>query len=291
MTRRKILRLLAVALLLALQLALNAHAARLARQNPPLDLTLAAPVSADTLAAARAWEQSDANANGISASLWGSKKAAAATELGRTAAAVTCIFFAGNAGDCLPADYLQGAAPGAQGQQCAVSSALAWALFGSNDIVGQTLTLDRTQYTICDVFDADTQIMLYPGRSGFTHAALRGTSPDTPKADAEQWAAAAGVGEISAIDYGPQRVWLAGALRFLPAALVGVGMLVILLRFIAALPGLARGLCYFALALLFALALPRFLQALPGWLIPSRWSNFAFWPELWRKIRENAPTP
>ena len=56
MTRRKILRLLAVALLLALQLDLNAHAAHLARQNPPLDLTLAAPVTADTLAAARAWD-------------------------------------------------------------------------------------------------------------------------------------------------------------------------------------------------------------------------------------------
>lgn len=283
------MRLLAVALLLALQLDLNAHAAHLARQNPPLDLTLAAPVTADTLAAARAWEQSDAN--GISASFWGSKKAAAATELGRMAEAVTCIFFAGNAGDCLPADYLQGAAPGAQGQQCAVSSALAWALFGSNDIVGQTLTLDRMQYTICGVFSADTQLLLYPGRSGFTHAALRGTSPDTPKADAEQWAAAAGVGEISAIDYGPQRVWLAGALRFLPAALVGVALLVMLLRFISALPGLARGPAYFALALLFALALPRFLQTLPGWLIPSRWSNFAFWPELWRKIKENAPMP
>lgn len=137
---------------------------------------------------------------------------------------MTYIFFAGNAGDCLLADYLQGTAPGAQGQQCAVSSALAWALFGSNDIVGQTLTLDRTQYTICGVFDADAQILLYPGRNGFTHAALRGTSPEVA---AEQWAAAAGAGEITAIDYGPQRVWLAGVLRLLPAALVGVGLLAV----------------------------------------------------------------
>ena len=35
----------------------------------------------------------------------------------------------------------------------------------------------------------------------------------------------------------------------------------------------------FALALAFAWAVPHFLQTLPGWLIPGRWSDFSFWPD------------
>ena len=289
MTQRKILWLTAV-VLLVLQLALQGRAAALAAQNPALGVTWAQPLTAEGLAAARAWEQSDANAAGLTASFWSKEKCAVSSDFGRTTQDVACVGFSGNAGDCRPAVYKTGTAPGAVGQQCAVSSALAWALFGSEDIVGQTVTLGRTEYVVCGVYDGADAELLYPARAGFTHAALRGTSPDTPKADAEQWAAAAGVGALTAIDYGPQRLWLARALCRLPAALAGVCLVIALLRFAHGLPGLWRGIVYFALALGFALLLPRFLATLPGWLLPARWSNFTFWGELWGKIAAHAKT-
>lgn len=102
--------------------------------------------------------------------------------------------------------------------------------------MGLTVALDRTEYFISGVFKSKSKTLLYPAQSGFTHAALRGLSPDTPKTDAEQWAAATGAGKITAITYGPQKAWLAQAACALPALIVGLALVVLLLRFICAPP-------------------------------------------------------
>ena len=276
--------LAAAAVLVGLQLLLQFRAVRIARQYPTLGVEFAAPLTAEQVEAANTWQQSEANANGITASYWGSTQATVSTALGHTAD-TTCIGYAGTAADCLPADYVQSSAPGAVGQQCAISTALAWQLFGSNDILGQTVTLNRVDYTISGVFTAKTSILLYPARSGFTHAALRGISADAPKADAAQWAAAAGLPALQKLDYGPQRVWLARALCHLPAVLVGVCLLAAFLGLVHSAPPVLRHTVYFAAALAFALLVPYFLQGLPGWLIPGRWSDFSFWPRLFQQIQ------
>lgn len=277
--------LAAVAVLVGLQLLLQFRAVRIARQYPTLGVEFTAPLTAEQVDAATTWQQSSANTNGITASFWGSTKATISTDLGHTAADTTCIGYSGTAADCLPADYVQGSAPGAVGQQCAVSTGLAWLLFGSNDILGQTVTLNRTDYTISGVFTAKTGILLYPARSGFTHAALRGISTDAPKADAAQWAADAGLPTLQHLDYGPQKVWLARALCHLPAVLVGFCLLASFLGLAHSAPPIIRHTAYFAAALAFALLVPTFLQSLPGWLIPGRWSDFSFWPRLIQQIQ------
>lgn len=276
----------AAVLLVVLQLLLQTRAAHIVQQNPTVTVTLSSPLTAGQLAAAREWEKSNANTQAVTASFWSEKAAAVSADSDRTAEDVTCIGFDGTAQDCLPVEYLQGTAPGVVGQQCAISSTLAWTLFGSYDIMGLTVALDRTEYFISGVFKSKSKTLLYPAQSGFTHAALRGLSPDTPKTDAEQWAAATGAGKITAITYGPQKAWLAQAACALPALIVGLALVVLLLRFICALPGVLHGAALFALALAFAWAVPHFLQTLPGWLIPGRWSDFSFWPTLWTKIMD-----
>lgn len=277
--------LVAVAVLVGLQLLLQFRAVRVARQYPTLGVEFAAPLTAEQFTTAAEWQQSSANTTAIAASYWGSTQGPVRTDSGRTAADTTCIGYAGTAADCLPADYVQGSAPGAVGQQCAISTALAWQLFGSNDILGQTVTLNRTDYTISGVFTAKTSILMYPAHSGFTHAALRGISTDAPKADAAQWAASVGLPALQRLDYGPQRVWLARALCHLPAVLVGFCMLAAFLGLAHSAPPVIRHTAYFAAALAFALLVPYFLQSLPGWLIPGRWSDFSFWPRLLQQIQ------
>lgn len=281
--------LAAAVLLVVLQLFLQRHAALVAAQNPVLAVQFSAPITAQQLSAAREWEQSSANTQGIYATYWGRTTANVTMELGRAVDHVSCINFNGNAADCLPVQYRQGTAPGAVGQQCAVSTSLAWALFGSYDVVGQVVTLAGGSYTISGVFDADSSQLLYPAQSGFTCAGLRGVSTDVPKADALQWAAAAGVGNVQGIDYGPQKVWLTRVLCWVPAFCAGLGLLAVLLGFAHRLPGPLRGLVYFALALAFALILPQILRSLPGWLIPGRWSDFTFWQTLTRQIAAAEP--
>ncbi|WP_455502410.1 hypothetical protein [Gemmiger sp.] len=286
MKLRKFLRPVAAVLLVLLQVMLQNYAEKTAAENRTLGVTFSEPLTAAQTADARTWEQSDANTAQITASYWSSKKSSVKSDFGHIAEKVTCIGFDGTASDCLPAEYLQGTAPGCVGQQCAVSAGLAWVLFGSNEIIGQCVTLDKTQYYICGVFGGKNGILLYPAQSGFTHAELNGISEDTPKTDAEQWAAASGVGTIQSIDYGPQKAWLIQTLSALPAAAVGLCLLVILLRRIGTLPPMARDAVCFVLALAFACRLPHFLQTLPGWLVPTRWSDFSFWPNLWNQMMQ-----
>lgn len=206
----------AAVLLVVLQLLLQTRAAHIVQQNPTVTVTLSSPLTAGQLAAAREWEKSNANTQAVTASFWSEKAAAVSADSDRTAEDVTCIGFDGTAQDCLPVEYLQGTAPGVVGQQCAISSTLAWTLFGSYDIMGLTVALDRTEYFISGVFKSKSKTLLYPAQSGFTHAALRGLSPDTPKTDAEQWAAATGAGKITAITYGPPK-GMAGSSSVCPA--------------------------------------------------------------------------
>ena len=182
-----------------------------------MTVTLSSPLTAGQLAAARNGKKSNANTQAVTASFWSEKAAAVSADSDRTAEDVTCIGFDGTAQDCLPVEYLQGTAPGVVGQQCAISSTLAWTLFGSYDIMGLTVALDRTEYFISGVFKSKKQNASLSGaKRGFTHAALRGLSPDTPKTDAEQWAAATGAGKITAITYGPQK-GMAGSSSVCPA--------------------------------------------------------------------------
>ena len=167
----------AAVLLVVLQLLLQTRAAHIVQQNPTVTVTLSAPLTAGQLAAAREWEGSDVNTQSITASFWSEKAASVSANSDRTTEDVTCIGFDGTAQDCLPVEYLQGTAPGVVGQQCAISSTLAWTLFGSYDIMGLTVALDRTEYFISGVFKSKSKTLLYPAQSGFTHAALRGLSP------------------------------------------------------------------------------------------------------------------
>ena len=160
----------AAVLLVVLQLLLQTRAAHIVQQNPTVTVTLSSPLTAGQLAAAREWEKSNANTQAVTASFWSEKAAAVSADSDRTAEDVTCIGFDGTAQDCLPVEYLQGTAPGVVGQQCAISSTLAWTLFGSYDIMGLTVALDRTEYFISGVFKSKSKTLLYPAQSGFTHA-------------------------------------------------------------------------------------------------------------------------
>ncbi len=140
-------------------------------------------------------------------------------------------------------EYLQGTAPGVVGQQCAISSTLAWTLFGSYDIMGLTVALDRTEYFISGVFKVKAK-RFFIRRKAALPTRRCGVFP-TPKTDAEQWAAATGAGKITAITYGPQKAWLAQAACALPALIIGLALVVLLLRFICALPGVLHGAALF----------------------------------------------
>ena len=274
---------LLLAALAAVQGLLCAWAGESAHRNQTTGLRFAQPLTQAQIKAV--YEMPPETAGGITASFWGQTTGTVTAEPARRAEGVVCIAYCGSADDCLPVLYENGTAPGAVGRQCAVSAGLARQLFGSADVVGLAVVHGRERYHISGVFRAEDAVLLYPGTGGYTCAELRGVSADTPKADAEQWCAAAGLGAPQCIVYGPQRAWLASVVSCLPLALCVLGGAFLLLRASLRWPPLSRQGAWLAGALALACLLPAALQALPGWLIPARWSDFSFWERLVEQIR------
>lgn len=278
--------LVLLAVFAALQWGLCFWAARQAQLYPTTGLRFGEPLQQAELENVLDFMDSEENTRGITASFWGEQQQTVTAEGGRQSSSVICIGYCGDARDCLPVTYSLGDAPGVLGKQCALSDALAQELFGSLEVLGLTVRLAGETYSICGVFEAQDKVLLYPSRQALTCAELRGVSWDIPKTDAEQWCAAAGLPTPYIIRYGPQRVWLARLLCLVPLLLAGIALLAAFLKLTFSWSCWVRSLVWFSLALAAALLLPVLLRALPGWLIPSRWSDLSFWPELFQQIRE-----
>ena len=152
--RARLCRALGWALLALAVLGLSLLAAALPADG--YELRFAAPLTA---AQAEALRQTAGDA-GIDLALWREDAASLTAPSGRTAPA-PMVCTGGSPALCFPARYLSGTAPGA-GQQdgCAVSAALADALFGSRQVTGLTLEADGRVRRITGVFAGSEPLLL-----------------------------------------------------------------------------------------------------------------------------------
>lgn len=269
-----------------LEVALWQHLQQQKRFCQTTGIRFGSAITEDTLEQVEAFVTSEENTQGIYASFWGQESMTVFTQDGRKADSVIGIGYYGSAEDCLPMPYRQGGAPGTSGSGCALSEALAQTLFGSTDVVGMKVRAKRQVYTITGIFVAEDPVFLFPSKSQLTCAELRGVSWDAPKADVEAWCTAAGLPAPECIVYGPQRAWILSLLCGAPLLVTGIAFCASAIRWSYSWPKGLRETIWFALAVLAALMLPNVLEALPGWLIPGRWSNFQFWEDLGENIRD-----
>lgn len=247
---------------------------------------------AEPLAAAQAQALEQAAAQqGVDLALWREEDARLTTPLGRSAG-VRLVYTTGSPALCFPVEYVRGTAPGAaQADGCAVSTALADALFGSRDVTGLTLDLPGGARTITGVLQGEAPLALCPAGSGagWTGAELGRVPSGDPRGAARQLLQSAGLGQgAQYLPYGTLKGVLA-ALGWLPAAAAALLLAVRLWQSLPLRRG-GRALAGFALALALALALPALLGALPRWLIPGRWADAAFWRGLGDTLAETLNT-
>lgn len=173
----------------------------------------------------------------------------------------------------------------AETDACAVTLALARALWGGEDVTGLELRWQDRRYIVCGVVEEERELwLLYPAQTPdlpWTGVELGSVPRGDPRGAARQLAMTAALDDALAVPGGT----LAAAARllvWLPLALAGVALLVGLVRgVLRRLNGpVQKEALLFALALAGALALPLMLETLPGWVIPNRWSDFAFWSAL-----------
>lgn len=270
-------RMLAVGLILWLLAVSFQQAAVVNRLYATVSLRYAAPLERPQVEAALDYGREN---SGPYLTFWGERTVWAQGE-GSGCEALQIGFYGAAEAAC-PVEYRYGRGPvWAEPETCAVSTALAWRLWGGENVVGLKVTVENAAYRVVGVFPQEEPRLLCPSVSGFTAAELS----DIPHgADgyrmAGDYSRDCGLGEPAEVLWGDGFSAWTGALPWLPlllaaALLAGCGV-----RYARRLSGLWRSGLFFGLAFLFALALPGLLEKLPAWLLPTRWSDFDFWVRL-----------
>lgn len=228
---------------------------------------------------------------GLTLALWKEDSVTLGTDLGRSSAAQRISVY-GSPSLCFPASYLYGSAPGAgQPDGCGISAGLADALFGSREVVGLALVVAGGNRRVTGVVEGEEAFLICPegkaADAGYTAASLEIRKADNPRGRIQSLLQSAGLSEndTTLLPTGTLRQ-LVNAAAWIPLA---VAALILAYRMWGLLPlgTMARQAAGFALLLAAALALPRLLGALPRWLVPSRWSDMAFWMDLGRLVRQS----
>lgn len=182
--------------------------------------------------------------------------------------------------------YAVGSAPGSgDTSQCAVSTALVWQLFGSTDILGQSIALNPNAdnaktYRVCGVFVSENNQILYGAETDdrFAFLELTHVSQDNPAQSVQQFLAAAGLAQPDQILYDAALAWVLSTLIGIP----GLFLLLFAGYRLLRLPHnkFLREVLRFGMAMLLVCLLPTALSALPGWMIPNQWGNMSAWRSL-----------
>ena len=172
---------------------------------------------------------------------------------------------------------------------CAVSSALAQALFGSNDVVGLTFSWEGRICAVRGVWESEELMAVLPARNvDFT--AVEIPMSDEAGRDPDGWVDTvllkSGLPEPDWTLFTETFSFFARAMAFLPLVFASAVLAAALGRRLTEYSFPARDAVVFAVLLAVALALPIILAAWPQWMIPSRWSDFAWWGQTARKIGE-----
>lgn len=259
-------------LLLFLLLAVSfAQAARIEMYSSTVSIRFDHPLQEFEVNDAREYS---ARCSGPWPSFWGEEKGTA------SGASITAIRFSGDAQLVFPADYIYGAPPNdLTPSRCAISDALAWEIFGTVDATGLEVDMSGQKYSVCGVFKHRESVLLFYARDGFHAAELSGV-PRTEDAYryARDYTAACGLGIPSQILCGEDSVLFANLLCW------GCVILCLICLISPILNCLRRPIIIWMAVAAIVLLLPVWMQWLPQWWIPTRWSDRAFWSALWESI-------
>lgn len=253
-------------------------AGRLWAAYPLVSVRSDVPVTGRQLEALRSALRQEDGASALVPAFWSQVEGSAESRW--ETCGITAILYCGEYDAVYPAVLLEGRFPAAQENgKCAVSTAAAWQLWGSEDVLGQELEIEGDIYRVCGLFRSSASLALC-GESldhGFSNIEFWGGYAAPPVETVQQLLRAAGIAQQVTL-YFPFP-WMAAltAYALCPAGLV-------LLAAARTLGGRVRRgcpkeTCWFVLggAFLLALVLPALLRLLPPWITPARWSDFSYW--------------
>lgn len=224
--------------------------------------------------------------------LWSQSEVVCKNSFSSAQAVMLRIF--GESGIVMSSPVLSGVYPAPeQSGVCAVSGGLAWALWGSMEVIGLELETADAIYTVCGVFEENEQVLAIGANEAETlltwqAVELNGEAAENRKATAQEFAVSSGLGQPDTIIDNSVLIWWLRLLAIFPLLLTAMhglyrGLRVILLMLVPKW----RRVIIFTTLLILVLLLPALLEQLPGELLPTRWSDFDFWGRLLQTAYED----
>ena len=260
------------------------------QQYSSVSLRYETPFSGQTAYQARQYAIEHSKENSFWPTFWTEEKSVFTAEHNEITA--DCILFSGDATLVWAFEHLVGAMPGvADGVGCAISSGLAWELWGDVDVVGKTLEVDSVPRIVRGVFDEIEPLALLSVRDedssqSFTAVELSGGQASPSRNGVENFAIAAGLGMPNTVLMGTP-TFLAGLMSMLSLLILAVFGMAVCIRWMKKGSVTIRKIVISILFLCVAALLPGLLDILPDWVIPTQWSDFSFWGSLFGQVGKN----
>lgn len=205
-------------------------------------------------------------------------------DLGRKAV-LPLLLYHGNPRLLLPERLLLGKLP-SEGETsgCAIDEAVADRLWGSANVVGETLVFQKKEYTVLGVLKGKGGAVLLPAAAGearFVNLSLDVSDSSNPRRSAQSFVARHALEQPDAVISSAALPAFARFFILLPAILGALCLLWVLLREVWEIRGqpVLFGLYLAGIVLIAALGvlLGGFNLSFPQNLVPTRWSDFSFW--------------
>lgn len=197
-----------------------------------------------------------------------------------------CLWYSGDGALVYPAKFIVGGWAGELSEkELYISTAMAWALWGSNDVCGLTVNVEKEQYMVNGIFEDDEPMAIISlgdtaHAKGWQGAELTGGLYYKQKKLVQNYIASSGLGAADTVLYGGLVKNLSMLLAVLPTVLLLVFILAALFKSTFGARNSRRFIIVFLLALITAFLLPAFLEVFPETMLPGKWSDFGFWSAL-----------
>ena len=260
------------------------------KQYAAVSLRYKSPITGQTAYQVRQYAIEHKEENTFWPAFWCEDEAHFSTEYREKAA--KCILFSGDGALVWPAAYLAGGAPGViDNIGCAISSALAWELWGDTDVVGKTIEVDSSLRVVRGVFEEVECLALLSvpdeeRNQSFSVVELSGGPVRPSRSEVESFIAASGLGSPDSVLMGTP-TFLAEFMLLLPLIMLALYGLVLCIGWAKKWPAPQRRIFIFSMLVCAAVLLPGVLDFLPDWVIPTRWSDFSFWGSLFKQTGAN----
>lgn len=198
------------------------------------------------------------------------------------------ITFDGESMLAYPAEYRYGhSATTWESETCAVSTGLAWRVWGGENAVGLELTVEDVTCRIVGVFPAEEAVLIRPDTGNFTAVELENVPPgEDSYRYTSNYAYVCGLGTPDKILWGSGFADWIQILPWIPLVLSALPLADLGARKCRKLSSFWRSALAFGLAFGAAFALPGLLERLPPWLLPTWWSDFDFWIRLGETLKD-----